>query len=57
MEKPTKKQLDFIKIIEEEWGQNLFAGTTKKEATEYISQAIEEKELENEVMGYSLPNQ
>ena len=60
MEKPTKKQLDFIKIIEEEWEQNKFTGTTKKEATQYISQAIKEKEqydFEDEVMGYGLPNQ
>lgn len=60
MEKPTKKQLDFIKVIEEEWKQNTFTGTTKKEATQYISQAIKEKEqydFENEVMGYGLLNQ
>ena len=60
MEKPTEKQLNFIKIIEEEWEHNPFTGTTKKEATEYISQAIKEKEqddFENEAMGYGLPNQ
>ena len=60
MEKPTVKQIDFIKIIEEEWEQNPFTGTTKKEATQYISQAIKEKErcdFEDEAMGYGLPNQ
>ena len=60
MEKPTKKQLNFIKVIEEEWKENLFAGTTKKEASEYISKAVKEKErydFENEAMGYGLPNQ
>ena len=60
MGKPTKKQLNFIKVIEEEWKQNPFSGTTKKEATEYISQAIKEKErydFENEAMGLGLPNQ
>ena len=44
MEKPTEKQLNFIKIIEEEWEYNPFTGTSKKEATQYISQAIKEKE-------------
>lgn len=60
MEKPTEKQLNFIKVIEEEWKQNPFTGTSKKEASEYISQAVKEKErydFENEVMGYGLPNQ
>ena len=60
MEKPTKKQLNFIKIIEEEWEHNPFTGTSKKEATQYISQAIKEKEpydFEDEAMGYCLPNQ
>ena len=60
VEKPTKKQLNFIKVIEEEWKQNPFTGTTKKEATQYISQAVKEKErydFENEAMGYGLPNQ
>lgn len=59
-EKPTKKQLNFIKVIEEEWKQNRFTGTTKKEAREYISEAVKEKErydFENEAMGYGLPNQ
>ena len=60
VEKPTKKQLNFIKVIEEEWRQNPFTGTTKKEAGQYISQAVKEKErydFEDEAMGYGLPNQ
>ena len=60
MEKPTEKQLNFIKVIEEEWKQKRFTGTTKKEATQYISEAIKEKErydFENEAMGFGLPNQ
>lgn len=60
MEKPTEKQLNFIKIIEEEWKHIPFTGATKQEATKYISQAINEKErydFENEAMGYGLPNQ
>lgn len=60
MEKPTEKQLNFIKIIEEEWEHNPFTGISKKEATQYISQAIKEKErydFEDEAMGYGLPNQ
>ena len=60
MEKPTEKQLNFIKIIEEEWEHNRFTGATKKEATQYISEAIKEKEryyFENEAMGFGLPNQ
>ena len=60
MEKPTEKQLNFIKIIEEEWECNPFTGTSKKEATQYISQAIKEKErydFEDEAMGFGLPNQ
>lgn len=58
--KPTEKQLKFIKVIEEEWGHNPFTGGTKKEATQYISQAVNEKErhdFEDEAMGYGLPNQ
>ena len=57
---PTQKQLKFIKVIEQEWGFNKFEGTTKQEASEYISQAVKEKErydFENEAMGYGLPNQ
>ena len=60
VEKPTKKQLNFIKIIEKEWKHNAFTGTTKKEASQYISQAVKEKEkydFEDEAMGYGLPNQ
>lgn len=52
--------MDFIKIIEEEWGEKPFTGTSKKEATQYISQAVKEKErynFEDEAMGYGLPNQ
>ena len=40
MEKPTEKQMDFIKIIEEEWGEKPFTGTSKKEAAQYISQKV-----------------
>lgn len=60
MGKPTEKQLNFIKVIEEEWGNQPFAGTSKNEATQYISQAVKEKErydFENEAMGCFLPNQ
>lgn len=60
VEKPTKKQLNFIKTIEKEWGQNPFTGTTKTEASQYISQAIKEKErydFENEANSFGLPNQ
>ena len=60
MEKPTEKQLNFIKVIEEEWKQNPFTGTSKEEASQYISQAVKEKErydFEDEAMGYGLPNQ
>ena len=60
MEEPTEKQLNFIKIIEEEWEHNPFTGTSKKEASQYISQAVKEKErddFEDEAMGYGLPNQ
>ena len=60
VEKPTEKQMNFIKIIEEEWEHNPFTGTSKQEATQYISQAIKEKErddFEDEAMGYGLPNQ
>lgn len=58
--KPTEKQLNFIKVIEEEWGHNPFTGATEEEATQYISQAINEKkrhDFEDEAMGYGLPNQ
>lgn len=60
MEKPTDKQINFIKTIEEKWKQNPFTGVTREEATQYISQAIKEKErydFEDEAMGYGLPNQ
>ena len=59
MGKPTEKQLNFIKVIEEEWGNQPFVGTSKNEATQYISQAVKEKErydFENEALGYGLPN-
>lgn len=60
MEKPTEKQLNFIKVIEEEWEHHPFTGTSKNEATQYISQAVKEKkryDFENEAMGYGRPNQ
>lgn len=52
--------MNFIKIIEGEWKQNPFTGTSKEEASQYISQAVKEKErddFESEAMGYGLPNQ
>ena len=42
--KPTEKQLRFIADIEEFVGEQ-FRGTTKKEATEYISRNIERYKL------------
>lgn len=42
--KPTEKQLQFIADIEEFVGEQ-FRGTTKKEATEYISRNIERYKL------------
>ena len=41
MYKATDKQLKFIKAIEEFVGEE-FTGTTKKEASEYISRNIDE---------------
>lgn len=38
---PTEKQLDFIERIEEVTGVP-FVGTTKKEASEYIDEMIDE---------------
>jgi len=35
--KPTEKQLNYIKFIEEETGID-FTGTTKEEASKYISE-------------------
>lgn len=45
-EKPTQKQLDFIRDIEE-FGVETpkFTGTTKKEASEYISKCKDMLEL------------
>lgn len=42
MEKPTEKQLNYIKIIEEEYigernKEEFFRGKTKKEASEWLS--------------------
>lgn len=42
--KPTEKQLQFIADIEE-FVDEQFKGTTKKEATEYISRNIERYKL------------
>lgn len=39
-DKPTEKQLDFISAMEE-LGCEKFTGTTKKEASEYISRNID----------------
>lgn len=57
---PTEKQLKFIKVIEEEWGYSKFTGTTKQEATQYISKCINEQsryEMEMECSDYEAPNQ
>ena len=43
---PTKKQLDFIKSIEECSSAPNFKGETKKEASEYISKYKDLFELE-----------
>jgi hypothetical protein len=44
-DQPTKKQLDFIADIQEFTG-TLFAGSTKAEASKYISDNIERYRLE-----------
>lgn len=38
-DKPTYKQLNFIKELEDEFGEK-FVGTTKKEASDYISKWV-----------------
>ena len=43
-DKPTKKQLDFIADIQEFTG-TLFTGSTKSEASKYISDNIERYKL------------
>lgn len=48
--KATQKQLDFIREIEFFVGED-FKGTTKKEASEYISRNIDEFNLEQEKDG------
>lgn len=37
---PSEKQLDFISVMED-FGCEKFAGTTKKEASEYISRNMD----------------
>lgn len=57
---PTEKQLKFIKVIEEEWGYIKFTGTTKQEASQYISMCVESHSkytLEMECYDYEAPNQ
>ena len=53
MNKPTEKQINFIKIIESYISEK-FIGTTKQEASDYISRNItqyrEIKEIEDEGM-------
>lgn len=40
IERPTKKQIEFIRDMEE-WGCPKFKGTTKREASIYIDENIE----------------
>ena len=57
---PTPKQLQFIKVIKEEWGYGKFKGTTKQEASEYISECVKSQsryEMEIECSNYGAPNQ
>ncbi|MGX7077464.1 hypothetical protein [Globicatella sanguinis] len=57
---PTQKQLKFIKVIEEEWGYGKFTGTTKQEASQYISKCVDSQskyEMEMECSDYEAPNQ
>lgn len=59
-EQPTIKQLEFIKLIEEEWGYGNFKGYTKQEASEYISECVKSQsryEMETECLNYGAPNQ
>lgn len=42
--KPTERQMEFINDMEE-WISEKFTGTTKQEATEYISKHIEQYKL------------
>lgn len=46
--KPTEKQINFIRDIQE-WTGEQFTGTTKKEASKFISENIEQYKLEMEV--------
>ena len=46
--KPTEKQLKFIEDIQEFTGK-VFNGNTKKEASKFISENIEQYKLEMEV--------
>lgn len=54
--KPTQKQLDFIGGIEETTGY-LFKGTTKEEASKFISEHIDEhyKIAKTEIFQLSYP--
>ena len=57
---PTPKQLQFIKVIEEEWGYGKFKGSTKEEASDYISESVNEQsryKMETECSNYGAPNQ
>lgn len=59
-EQSTIKQLQFIKVIEEEWGYEKFKGITKQEASEYISKCVDEQsryQMETECLNYGAPNQ
>lgn len=48
MEKPTQKQLDYIADIEQ-FSDEKFIGTTKQEASAYISRNKDKYRLEMEV--------
>jgi hypothetical protein len=47
LEKPTQKQLDYIESIEENTGI-IFTGTTKEEASKYISANKNHPGMQNE---------
>ena len=60
---PTIKQIEVIKIISDNLGVD-FKGTSKQEASQFISKYIEDSKrqseqdsLYNELLGESLPNQ